>query len=180
MNPLDLTVGLFIAAARRCRLAISAFGPLGMTVGVLIAVALIAVAAYFAWRQRVTLQILRFDLRLTRDHRNYLLHQVWRRLFGSLLLFLLAVMLVGSLFLDYEPQDVLQVEPEAAKQAVRFLSGYVMAMLLLLMVMLTVAVFDFWATARFGVQQRKQLVLEHQELLEAELTALRHRRSELN
>lgn len=153
--------------------------PLGIAVGLGIAAVLLAVAAYFAQRQQHILQHLRFSTTLTKDHRRYLLKQSWRRLFGSLLLVVLAVMLVGSLFLDYEPTPP-EVDLEAAKQSIRFLSAYVMAMLLVVLLILVVAVFDFWATARFGVEQRKQLVQEHQELLEAELAQHRHRRADMN
>ena len=91
---------------------------------------------------------------------------------------LLAAMLIGSVFLDYDPlrmspDDVPQVDRETAKQAVRFLSFYMMTMLLLLMVILTLAVFDFWATARNSIRLQKQLLHEHQEMLEAELEALK-------
>ena len=94
--------------------------------------------------------------------------------FGSLVLVLLAVMLFGSLFLDYEPfrmpaEELPQAEQQADKQATRFLVIYWMALLLLVMAVLALAVFDLWATVRHGVQQQKQLFQDHQEMLEAEL-----------
>lgn len=148
--------------------------PPEIAIGLVIAAVLLAVAVYFALRQRLILQHLRFSTALTKDHRRYLLRQSWRRMFGSMLLVVLAVMLVGSLFLDYEP-PLPEANLEASKDAVRFLSVYVMAMLLVVLMILVVAVFDFWATARFGVEQRKQLVQEHQELLAAELAEYRNR-----
>ena len=159
--------------------------PLGTTLGILIAFVMLAVALYFGWRQQLILQTLHFDPQIPRDQRLYLSRQCWRRLFGSLVLVLLAAMLIGSVFLDYDPlrmspDDVPQVDGETAKQAVRFLSFYMMTMLLVLMVILTLAVFDFWATARNSIRLQKQLLHEHQEMLEAELEEHRHRRSELN
>ena len=156
-----------------------------MTLGILIAIVMVAVSIYFAWLQQVTLQTLHFDPKIPRDQRRYLAKQCWRRLFGSLVLVLLASMLVGSVFLDYDPlktaqEEVAPVDREAAKQAVHFLSLYMMTMLLLLLVILTLAVFDFWSTARHGVQQQKQLLQEHQEMLEAELEEHRHRQSDMN
>ena len=156
-----------------------------MAMGILIVILMIAVAAYFTWRQGLTLQVLRLDSKLSRAHRRYLVKQYWRRLFGSLVLVVLAVMLFGSLFLDYEPlrkpvDELAQAEQEADKQATRFLIIYWMALLLLVMAVLALAVFDLWATVRHGVQQQKQLFQEHQELLEAELEEHRHRQSELN
>ncbi len=158
---------------------------LGTTLGILIAIVLVAVAAYFAWLQQLALQSLNFDPKIPLQQRRYLSRQCWRRLFGSVVLVLLALMLVGSVFLDYDPlrmsaEDIPQVDREAAKQAVRFLSIYLMAMLLLLMVILTLAVFDFWATARYSVRQHKELLQEHHEILAAELEELRHRQSGMN
>lgn len=153
--------------------------PLGIAIGLLIAATLLAVAIYYARRQQTTLQQLRFNTALAKDQRSYLLKQCWRRLFGSLLLVVVAGMLVGSLFLNYDltPPDI---DREAFNEGARFLFAYVMAMLLVVMMILIIAVFDFWATARFGVEQRKQLVQEHQELLAAELAQFRHRRADMN
>lgn len=153
---------------------------LGTTLGFLIAVVMIAVSVYFAGMQRSTLRAMQFDVKMTPDQRLYLTKQCWRRMFGSVVLVLLAGMLIGSVFLDYDPlqmspDDMPQANREDAKQAVRFLGFYLMAMLLLLLIILTLAVFDFWATARFGMRQHKALVQEHQEMLEAELEELRHR-----
>jgi hypothetical protein len=153
--------------------------PWEIAIGLVIAAILVAVAVYFVRRQRHLLQHLRMSTELAKDHRRYLLKQSWRRMFGSLLLVVLAVMLVGSLFLDYEP-PLPEANPEAAKEALPFLVVYVIVMLLVVMLLLVVAVFDFWATARFGVEQRKQLVQEHQELLAAELAQYRHRRADMN
>lgn len=147
--------------------------PLGITLGLIIAIAMIAVAAYFAWRQRIVMQSLGFDDRISSDHRRYLIKQSWRRLFGSIVLLVLAGMLIGSLFLNYDPKQM-------SRDELRFVTIYLMTMLLLVLVILSLAVFDFWATARHSVQQQKQLFREHQEQLQAELDAHRHRQSELN
>ena len=119
------------------------------------------------------------------EQRAYLWRQFQRRLVGSILLILLAGLLVGSLFLDFEPlrkpiEQVPAAKQEAAKQAFRVVSIYWMTFLMLLLVMLAIAVFDFWDTARFGVQQQKLLFLQHQEMLEAELTENKHRRNGAN
>ena len=159
--------------------------PLGTTLGIGIAVVLILVAGYFIHRQRLTLQTLRADTKMDSDQRRYLYKQSWRRMLGAVLLIVLGAMMFGSVFLDYDPKDfssldVPSPEKEAAKQAVRFISYYLMAMLLILLVILTLAVLDFWAVARFGVQQQKQLLQEHQAMLETELLQRKHRQSELN
>jgi cytochrome bd-type quinol oxidase subunit 1 len=158
--------------------------PLGQTLGLLFAIGLITLAAYVAYRQSVLLRSM--DGSAPADLRRYLVSQCWRRLFGSIVLIGLAAMLAGSVFLDYNPlgmsaPDAEQEEIDAAKPAVRFLLFYLMTMFLLLMLILTLAVFDFWATARHGVRQQKKLFEEHQELLAAELESYRQRRrAELN
>ena len=157
--------------------------PLGVTVGIVIAVGLASVSTYFLWRQAGTLHRLRMDPRLPHEQRVYLTKQGWRRMCGAILLLVLAFMLFGSVFLDYDPQQMSpenlpQVDEATAKQSLRFLTFYLMTMLLILMAILTLAVLDFWAIARFGVQQQKQLAQEHQELLAAELAAHKHRQSE--
>jgi uncharacterized membrane protein YedE/YeeE len=155
--------------------------PLGTTLGILIAVVLVLVAGYFIHRQRLTLQSLRADTNMPTEQRRYLYKQSWRRMFGAVLLILLGAMMLGSVFLDYEPQPGEGgVDKEAAKQAVRFLSFYLMTMLLVLMVILSLAVLDFWAIARFSVYQQKQLIQEHHAMLEADLLEYKHRQSESN
>ena len=155
--------------------------PLETTLGILIALVLFAVAAYFAWTQWATLQAL--DAKIAPDQRRYLFQQCSRRLLGSVVLLLLAAMLFGSVFLDYDPlrmspEEVPQVDLEAAKPALRFLTFYFVMMLVLIGLILTLAVFDFWATARHSVRQQKQLFLEHQEALAAELEEYRQRQSD--
>lgn len=153
---------------------------LGTTIGMIIAAVLIAMAAHFAWRQQVMLRTLRSKAKLPPEQRRFYLRQCQRRLFGSLLLFLLAGMMIGSLFLDFDPLQmspdaVPQVDRETAKQAVRFLSFYIMLMLMVVLVILVLASVDFWATAKFSVQQQKQLLQEYRARLEADLQEYRHR-----
>lgn len=145
-----------------------------MTVGIVISAVLFLAAAHFAWRQRVTLATLRFDTRMPPEQRHYLLKQCQRRTFGSVLLFVLAGMMIGSLFLDFKPHEG-AADPEAARRAVRLLSIYFISMLMVLMVILILAIVDFWATARYSFQQRKRLLQEHQDMLEADLWEYRHR-----
>jgi flagellar biosynthesis protein FlhB len=156
-----------------------------MSAGIAIAIIMIVAAAYFTWQQITTLQMVGSSPKIPIDQRRYLYKQCWRRMFGSLVLALLAVMIIGSLFLNYEPlqkpiDELPQAEQEAAKQAFRFISMYWIALLMFVMAALALAVFDLWATARHGMQQQKQLFLEHQEILAAELEELRHRQSEMN
>lgn len=149
---------------------------LGIFIGFVIAVVLFLVAGYFAWRQQRTLHMLRFAGEYSTEHRRYLFKQCWRRLLGSFLLVIVAGMLIGALFLDYEPPP----NEEAAKEALRFLFAYVATLLLFVMAVLLVAFIDFWATARFAMDQRKRLTEEHKAILKADLAQHLRRRAELN
>lgn len=156
---------------------------IGTTLGILIATLLIVIAAHFTWRQLRTFAAVRSDSQLPDDQKRFLYRQGQRRLFGSALLFILAGLMAGLLFLDFDPwqrspDNIPQVDRETAKQSVRFLGVYVMSMLLLLMVILVLAILDFWATARFSVRQQKRLIEEHQKSLESDLAQLRQRRLE--
>jgi hypothetical protein len=158
---------------------------LEMTVGIAIAVVLVAVAAFFVVRQRQTLRTVRADAAMPDDQRRYLLRQCLRRMFGSVLLIVLAGMLVGSLFFDYEPlrtpiDEVPIAEQEAAKHSLRVVSVYWMSFLLMLMALMALAVADFWATARYSVQQQRQLFQQHRDMLEAELTEHKYRQGNSN
>ncbi len=157
--------------------------PLGTTLGIGIAIGLAVASGYFIRQQRQTMaRLLAIDAKITLEQRRFLVTQCRRRFFGAVLLMVLACMLFGSVFLDYDPlrmspENVPQVDDEAAKQSVRFLSLYLATMLLTLMAIFTLAALDFWAVARYGVRQQKQLALEHQELLAAELAAHKQRQS---
>ncbi len=154
--------------------------PLGATIGILIATVLIVVAAHFAWRQRQTLRLIHSNPAMSADQRRFLLRQCARRAVGSLLSFLLAGLLIGALFLDFDPwqmspENEPQVDRETARQAARFLGVYVMSMLLVLFAIVVLAMLDFWATARYSLQQQKRLIQEHREQLEADLLQYRQR-----
>ena len=156
-----------------------------MTLGIAIALIILAVAAYFIWMQWRTLHVVRTDPKMPADQRRYLVRQCMRRLFGSIVLILLAALLMGSLFLPYNPsleplEKLPPEEQELAKGTFRFVISYWITLLMLVMVVMALAVFDLWATARHGMRQQKQLLQEHQEALEAELTEHRHRRAEMN
>ncbi|HZZ77116.1 MAG TPA: hypothetical protein VFE62_01275 [Gemmataceae bacterium] len=156
-----------------------------LTVCIAIAVVLVGVAAFFFVRQRQTLQSVHADASMSEEQRRYLLTQARRRIAGSVLLLILAGMLVGSLFFDYEPlrtkiHELPAEQQEAAKYAVRVFGVYWMAFLFVLLALMALAVFDFWATARFSVQQQRQLFQQHQDMLEAELTEHRYRQDNSN
>src|SRR5262245_60124507 len=61
---------------------------------------LLALAGYYAWRQRETLRQVRTADDLSDDERHYLTNQAWRRLVGSAFMILFAGLLAGSFLIE--------------------------------------------------------------------------------
>ena len=152
--------------------------PIGIVVGIALAGVLFALAAYFAWRQHLVWRAVRFETNSDPEQRRYLIRQCQRRYVGSFLLMVLAGMLVGSLFLDFNPEP--GADRDLARRSLGYLSLYVIAMMLPLLGILVIAILDFWATARFSFHQQRQLLQEHQRELAADMMAQRRRSAELN
>ena len=152
--------------------------PSGTIIGLGIAVVLIVIALYFGRRQFQLLKTLRSPELLSPIRVSHLRSQAHCRLFSSLLLIVLAGMMVGLLFFEYDTDKLKADNPNAdGKQAMQFLSYYLITMLMVLMVLLVLAVLDFWATTRFGFLQQRQLVKQHLQSLQADLDEQRHRQS---
>jgi hypothetical protein len=152
---------------------------------VVFAVLLVAIAIYFALRQRHTFALLRHETELSADDRRYLHQQAVRRLANSVLLIILAAFLVGGVFLEthlneLRPAEPLDEPPEAAKESLRLLTGYWITVLLVLLGVMLVAVFDLVATARYGAHRRRQLIDDRRAALEDEVERLRRDRHGLN
>jgi hypothetical protein len=161
-----------------------AVDPVELTVGIALAVLLVGVAVYFAYRQQQTLKQLGQDTELSADDRHYLYRQVVRRLFGSVLMIVLAGFLVGWYFLpDMEalrPAEPDAEMPESVKQALRILTYYWIAALMVFLVVLVLAVYDMLATARYGARHRRQLVDDRRAALKADIERLQRDRHRLN
>jgi hypothetical protein len=155
-----------------------------LPVGVALAFVLVFVAVFFGLRQRRTLGQLRGDTDMAEEERDYLTRQVRRRLFCSALLIVLAGFLLGWFFIEQDWPNLAPAEGEPlsdeAKDQVRFFVFYWIAALLVLLVILFLASWDFLATARYGFARQKQLEQERRAMLEMEAAKLRRRRQELN
>lgn len=152
--------------------------PSGTIIGLGIAIVLVAIALFFGRRQFQLLNTLRSPELLSPERVAHLRSQAHRRLFSSALLMVLAGLMVGSLFLEYDPERLKAENADAGgKQAMQFLSYYLITMLLVLMVLLVLAVLDFWATARFGLLQQRRLAQQHIQGLQADLFEQRGRQS---
>ncbi len=157
-----------------------------LPVGVGLAVLLVAIALYYGWRQLQSMRALSRDVNVSFNERMYLVRQATRRVSISVLMLVIAGFLVAWFFLDHSgmpPEDFAQGDrPMTAseKDAVRFVGLYWISTLLVVFVIIVLAIFDLWATARFGYERRKRLEEARQAALAAELAQLRQRRAELN
>lgn len=150
--------------------------------------ALLALAVYFGWRQVRALRGLS-GRQLADEERRFVRRQAVRRLFCCALMVILAGLLVGTVYLEPEYQELTRqlkernergggaAVPDDEKQFARFFAGYWIAMLLVLFVLLALAAADFWAVARFGHRQHRRLEADHRAELEQQLARLRHRRN---
>lgn len=156
---------------------------LEIIVGALLIAALLALAAYYALRQKVTLRRIRNETDLTPEDRVYLRGQVRRRLICSLLMVVLAAMLVGWFFVEeVEPtalqkaQGNVELNPEQ-KESVRFFTLYVILIFIVFFAILFMAGFDVIATAKFGLRYHRRLEADRRTVLEKEAALLRKNRN---
>jgi hypothetical protein len=146
--------------------------------GILLVAALLLLAGYFAWRQFQTRRALVHDRTMPAEERGYLLRQSRRRLICSMLMFLFAGFLIGWYFIEI---NLPELKPAAADEKppplVELLAYYWIAALLVLFGILALAGVDFFATARYGLQQKKLLEIERRAALEIEAARLRNERN---
>ena len=158
--------------------------------GILLVILLVALAGYYAWRQVQTLRGLREAQESPPDEQRYLRRRAWRRLFGSLFMVVLAVLLGGMMAFLEKPANELAEFSEAARERGEapqldpdqrhfgLLYGYwIIALLLSLLAMLTMAFFDMLATRRFGLRQFRRIQGDRRAMIEREVARLRQERN---
>jgi hypothetical protein len=151
---------------------------------------LLALAGYYAWRQVQTLRGLRDAQESAPDERSYLRRRAWRRLFGSLFMVVVAGLLGGMmLFLEERANELTQIgeaarargeEPrlDADQRQLTLLYGYwIIALLLSLLAMLTMAFFDMLATRRFSLGQLRRIQGDRRAMIEREVARYRQERN---
>ena len=146
---------------------------------------LVVIAVYFALQQRGTLAMLRHDPEMSRDDRRYWLRRAVRRVFGSAMLLLFAMMLVGWIFLwpsldALRPPEPMDEMPENVKETLRLLTGYWIVAMFVFGLALLAAVFDALATMRYGARHRRLLENDRRAALQAEVEKLQRDRHGLN
>jgi hypothetical protein len=165
--------------------------------GVALVAALVAVAAYYAWRQLQWLRQPRGPDEAETPEGQYRRAQARRRLVGSGLMLLLAAQLAGALLFLEEPArrqadraDARAAEreaggappqPSAEERSFAGLYGaYIVVFLLTLLAVVLLAFVDLWATRRFAVQAYRQIQTERRDMIDREVARLRQERRERN
>jgi len=156
--------------------------------GVVLVVALLGLAGFYAWRQVLLLRRVPADPEAWGEEGVYLRRLAWRRLVCSGVMVLLAVLLVGAmLFLEVPAQrlaDRVDEEgPEAAegpeqKDFIRLYGYYWIGFLLLLLFLVVLAGIDLWAVRRFGLRQLRRLQDDRRAMIARQTALMRERREQ--
>jgi len=145
----------------------------------LLVVTLLGVSSYFTLKQfRVRCELAR-DRSIPSADRKFLLGQSRRRLICSMLMFLFAGFLIGWYLIESNVSEwthAAEREPGQTPPFVQFVAYYWITALLVLFGIIALAGIDFFATARYGMHQKKLLEIEQRTLLEIEAARLREQR----
>ncbi len=158
--------------------------------GALLIVLLLALAGYYGWRQVQTLRLLRTPEEAPPDEFRYLVKRAKRRLVGSGLMIVVAVMLGGlMIFLEGPAQELAKFSEPATSRGeepalspeqhqFRLLYGFwIIGLLMSLLAMLSMAALDLMATRRFSLTQRRRIQEDRRAMIERQVARLRHERN---
>jgi len=154
--------------------------------GVFLVIVLLGLAGFYAWRQILVLRRVGAG-EAWGEEGIYLRRQAWRRLVGSALMVLLAVLLAGALlFLEGPVQqlaDRVDIDPQAAEEPEQkalgnFYGYYWIAFLLLLLGLVVLAGFDLWAVRRFGLREMRRIQNDRRAMIARQSALLRQRREQ--
>jgi len=155
--------------------------------GVVLVIVLLGLAGFYAWQQVHVLRRVRAG-ESGGEEGIYLRRQAWRRLVGSALMVLLAVLLAGALlFLEVPAQQLADRVDAASPQAVEgaeqkafgnFYGYYWLVFLLLLLGLVLLAGVDLWAVRRFGRRELRRLQDDRRAMIARQSALLRQRREQ--
>ena len=126
------------------------------------------------------------------DERRAQQFQAWRRLIGSGLMLLLALLLAGALFYledqaqrladqrDAAPADAPFSWTDAERLFIRVYGAYWIAFLLILLALIVLTGYDLWAVRRQARRELRQLQADRRAMIERQATRLRQERQSRN
>jgi len=155
-----------------------------ITVGTLLVVLLVGMAAFFIWRQRRTLHPRLSVDELSSEDRRYSRSQVWRRLACSLLMLVLAALLtiwmfsyggpVSDLMAQGKPDS--ELEPEQTLLLSQSLT-LVNLMLVVLLGIIILAGWDLLAIRHYGRRHMRQIQADRRAMIEDQIARVRSERN---
>ncbi|HEY7329562.1 MAG TPA: hypothetical protein VH592_18130 [Gemmataceae bacterium] len=158
--------------------------------GVVLVLVLFFVAILYIVRQIQTLRRLRATEEMALEERAYLHGRARRRMVTSLLLFLLGVMLAGGLIYLEPPAQQLDDIRDAMRQQgdisplsddermfARVYLVFWILFLLILMAVIFLAAWDYWATRTFALRQHRKIIDDRRAMIEREVSRLRRERN---
>lgn len=161
--------------------------------GLILAAGLVAFGVGTALRERRTLRRLREERFLPSDERGYLRGQVRRRLITSATVFIIGVM-IGWSYLsgmearateiaersrraealpEHDPGRPADPPSDEEKEFVKRYGYFWLAVLVLVFLAVSCAIFDFWATRCYWMAQYRILKADHEAKLQRDLAVYR-------
>ena len=160
--------------------------PAELVFGIVLIVVLVGLAVFFAARQIRVRRGLVAATTLSPEERGFLIRQTRRRVLCSVLMVIFAIFLAGWFVIEANLPDLKKMadenaavqgpEPAKAHPLVEMVAYYWILALLVLFGIFLLAGLDFFATARYGMHQKKLLEIERRAALEVEAARLRAQR----
>jgi hypothetical protein len=150
---------------------------------------LLALAAFYGWRQWLALGRLRNPGDMSAEEQRYIRRMAHRRLTASAFMVLGAGLLAGTFWLtprameisakkrDFLEGKAVQTDTQEDEQFVRFYTLYWIGFLLVLLIILVLAGIDLFATRRFGISQHLKIQADRRAMIEQEALRLRQDRN---
>lgn len=158
--------------------------------GAVLVLVLVSTSILYIVRQIVALRRLRVIEEMGVEERTYLLSRAQRRILTSMLLLLLGIMLAAALVYLEGPAQRLADEQTAKEQQgdstplppekrvfAQLYAWFWVLFLLVLMAVIFLAAWDYWATQRFGFRQHRKIIEDRRAMIEREITRLRQERN---
>jgi MFS superfamily sulfate permease-like transporter len=157
--------------------------------GVVLVLALLGMAAVFAWRQWRALRALSGETEMPPEDRKYIRNQAVRRLVCAALMVVLAVLLVwwfpregptGELVQQGEEARERGEKPVLSPEQERVVHASLLHVILILVVLFAVIVLagmDFLAIRRFGIRHYRKIQADRRAMIERQLARLRSQRN---